>query len=79
MFFDAAAIHFDRMDGHVDRAIYRVTLPQLSYDGWVRVTGTRHAAPGTEQWIAEQLDDLAARNGYDVICGRLYSPVDLTV
>lgn len=79
MYFTAAAITFDGMDGHADRALYRVTLPHLQYDGWVRVTGMRHAAHGTEQWIAEQLDGLAARNGYDVICGRLYSPVDLTV
>ena len=50
----------------------------ISFHGKVHVTLERRAAPGTEQWIAEQLHDLAARNGYDVVRGRLYSPIDLT-
>ena len=77
MYFPADAVHFHARDGAADRAIYRVDLPHLPYDGCVRVTGPRHAAGGVEQWIADRLDEMAARLGYDVLCGRLYSQVDL--
>jgi hypothetical protein len=77
MYFDPRPIRFGRLDATTDQAIYRVDLPDLRYDGWVRVSRAQHAAGGTEQWIADRLDDMAARNGYDVMCGRLYSPVDL--
>ena len=77
MYFSADAIHFHERDGTADRAVYRVDLPHLPYDGCVRVTGLRHAAGGVEQWIADRLDAMAARLGYDVLCGRLYSNVDL--
>jgi hypothetical protein len=43
----------------------------------VLVTPARHAAGGAEEWIAEQLHNLAAANGYGVMCGRLYTAVDL--
>lgn len=75
--FPVESIAFDRLDGTRDRAIYRVQLPRLSYDGQVTVTGRRHAAGGTEQWIAAELDHMASRSSYEVTCGRLYSPVHL--
>lgn len=62
-----------------DRALYHVKLPaDIGYSGKVRVTGMRDAAPRTEEWIAAKLDDLAAHLSYPVLCGRLYSPLDLT-
>lgn len=76
VYFSADTVHFRERDGTADRAIYRVDLPHLPYDGSVRVTGLRHAAGGVEQWIADRLDDMAARLGHDVVCGRLYSQVD---
>jgi hypothetical protein len=77
LYFSSDAIHFHTRDGALGAAIYRVDLPHLSYDGLVRVTAPRGVAGGVEQWIAERLDDMAARIGYDVLCGRLYSPLDL--
>jgi hypothetical protein len=77
VYFSADAVHFHERDGTADRAIYRVDLPHLPYDGSVRVTRPRHATDGVEQWIADRLDAIAARLGYDVLCGRLYSQVDL--
>lgn len=77
--FTPDQITFDRNDGLVDRKIYRVQLPaDVGYDGYVRVTGMRHAADGTEQWIAEKLNALVPRLGINVLYGRLYSPMDLT-
>jgi hypothetical protein len=77
VYFSADTIRFHERDGTANRAVYRVDLPHLPYDGLVRVTGLRHAAGGVEQWIADRLDDMAARLGYDVLCGRLYSKLDL--
>jgi hypothetical protein len=77
MYFSPDAVHFQARDGSADRVVYRVELQDLLYDGHVRVTGLRHAAGGAERWIAGRLDDMAARLGYDVVCGRLFSLIDL--
>lgn len=79
MFFSPESIHYAGPDGFQDRHRYRVELPNLSYDGIVTITGLRHAAGDTEQWIAEQLDHRASRGSYEVLCGQLYSPVHLEV
>ena len=62
-----------------DRWLYTVQLPDRSYEGTVVVTGLRAAAPGTEQWIADRLNDPAVRQSVGVVTGQLYSKLDLTV
>lgn len=73
-----AQIHEHGPDGTRDAVIYHVELPGLGYVGKVRVNGMRAAAAGTEQWIAEKLNEQAVRLGIKALRGRLYSPLDLT-
>jgi hypothetical protein len=61
-----------------DAALYRVHLPNVSYDGHVLVTGMRDAALDTEEWIAREFNDRAARSSHAVVIGQLYTLVDLT-
>jgi hypothetical protein len=75
VYFAPQAIPFERLAG--GRAIYRVQLPQLRYDGRVLIATARHHGGGAPDWIAGRLDALAADLGYPVTCGRLYSPLDL--
>ena len=74
--FTADQVAFFRVEPD-GRALYTVALPGVSYDGQVRVTAERHAAGGTEAWIANRLSELAPRLGINVVRGRLYSPFDL--
>lgn len=55
------------------RAGWVVALPDLSFDG--RVIAPGHA---DEAWVVERLDAACVKLGYNVVCGRLWSPTELT-
>jgi hypothetical protein len=41
------------------------------------VSRSRHAACGAEEWIAQQLNELAPPGGLDRLLGRVYFPFHL--
>lgn len=80
-FFEPHQVRFVRFLPD-DGAGFLIDLPDLSYDGRVIVRGAREEIlrdpAATAVWVAEQLDVMATKLGFNVTCGRLASPVELS-